>query len=248
MLASVTFAVMAPVAGLADDDDDDNRVAFETPDNATDAYKLMIGGQIYDKWWETIGSDEPQGTHPAYPAAGKKSGKDTWRCKECHGWDYRGAAGAYGSGSHFTGIKGIDGMKGADPAAIAELLRAEPHGYTEAMIPDAAMAYLAYFVAHGQMDAPPLVDGTKTVEGDAARGAAGYQTVCARCHGMDGTAMNFGSSDKPEYLGTLAADNPWEAAHKIRFGQPAAEMPGLIALAPDAVADILSYAQTLPTK
>lgn len=60
--------------------------------------------------------------------------------------------------------------------------------------------------------------------------------------------MNFGSSDKPEYLGTLAADNPWEAAHKIRFGQPATEMPGLIALAPDAVADILSYAQTLPTK
>jgi thiosulfate dehydrogenase len=32
--------------------------------------------------------DEPQGTHPSYPKAGKKTGAGTWRCKECHGWDY----------------------------------------------------------------------------------------------------------------------------------------------------------------
>jgi len=35
----------------------------------------------------------------ATQSSNTRSGKDTWRCKECHGWDYMGVDGAYGSGS-----------------------------------------------------------------------------------------------------------------------------------------------------
>ena len=94
----------------------------------SEAYTLSRGAQLYDKWWVPLKAPEPTQTHPAYPAAGKKSGKNTWRCKECHGWDYKGAAGAYSKGSHFSGIIGVSGMAGADPAAIADLLRADQHG------------------------------------------------------------------------------------------------------------------------
>ena len=31
--------------------------------------------------------------------------------------------------------------------------------------------------------------------------------------------MNFKTEEKPEYVGTVAVKNPWEALHKIRFGQ-----------------------------
>lgn len=69
------------------------------------------GGLLYDKWWEINGQAAPPGNHPFYPSIGKQSGADTWRCKECHGWDYRGKGGAYSSptGSHYTGIKGVWG-------------------------------------------------------------------------------------------------------------------------------------------
>jgi len=250
--ASLAFGLGLGAAWADEDeheDHDEGVVAFEIPANPTRAFKLMIGAEVYDNWWETVGTEAPEGTHPAYPAAGKKKGATTWRCKECHGWDYKGAAGAYGSGSHFTGIKGIDGMKGADPAKIEELLRGPTHGFTEEMIPDVAMDYLALFVSEGQEDPGAIIDAaTKKVAGDAERGAASYQTVCAKCHGPDGKWINFGSEDDPEYVGTVASGNPWEGLHKVKYGQPGGEMPALLTFDAQAIADILAYAQTLPAK
>ncbi len=59
----------------------------------TNIWAISRGGQLYDKWWAVIEADAPKTTHPAYPAAGKKKGSTTWRCKECHGWDYKGRDG-----------------------------------------------------------------------------------------------------------------------------------------------------------
>ncbi|MCP3904086.1 MAG: hypothetical protein GY715_10675, partial [Planctomycetes bacterium] len=56
------------------------------------------GGQLWDKWWVVTGAAEPVGDHPLYPPAGTQTGSTTWRCKECHGWDYKGVDGAYSSG------------------------------------------------------------------------------------------------------------------------------------------------------
>ena len=61
-----------------------------------------------------IEGDEPKGTHPAYPKAGKQKDSTTWRCKECHGWDYKGLDGAYAKGSHFSGTKGVRGVADID--------------------------------------------------------------------------------------------------------------------------------------
>ena len=46
-----------------------------------------------------------------------------------------------------------------------------------------------------------------------------FQTICAVCHGFDGAEV--------EYVGTVCAKNPWEAPHKIRFGQPGVGMVAL---------------------
>ena len=205
----------------------------------SEAYTLSRGAQLYDKWWVPIKAPEPTQTHPAYPAAGKKSGKNTWRCKECHGWDYIGAEGRYSKGSHFTGIIGVSGMAGADPVAIAELLRADLHGYTPEMIPDAALAQLALFISKGQVDpAPFMADGKSN--GDAAAGKVFYQGLCAGCHGLDGKKLK-----DADPLGAVAG-NTQEMMHKVLNGQPGEAMPALRVLDRELVADIVAYVQTLP--
>jgi thiosulfate dehydrogenase len=219
------------------------------PEMPTNIWAVSRGGQLYDAWWAVIEADEPAGTHPAYPADGKQSGAATWRCKECHGWDYKGVDGAYGKGSHRTGIKGIRAMAGVDPERIHEILMDDTHGFTEDVMPDSALRKIALFVSLGQIDMDRFIDrATKKAHGDPQRGAQFFQTICANCHGFDGKFINFGSDEEPEYVGTVAADNPWEALHKIRFGQPGVGMVSLSVLGVDQQVDILSYAQTLPTK
>jgi thiosulfate dehydrogenase len=216
----------------------------------TNIWAISRGGQIYDEWWSVIEADEPEGTHSSYPASGEQTGATTWRCKECHGWDYKGIDGAYDKGSpHYTGIKGVRGVQGIDPTAIIEIIKNDTHGYTEDMIPASAMEKLALFLSFGQIDMDQYIDrATKKARGDPLRGAQYFQTICANCHGFDGKDMNFGDEDKPEYVGTIAVDNPWEALHKIRFGQPGVGMVSLSVLAVQDQVDILSYVQTLPTK
>jgi thiosulfate dehydrogenase len=215
----------------------------------TNIWAISRGGQLYDKWWAVVERDAPKETHPAYPAAGKEKGGNTWRCKECHGWDYKGVEGAYNKGSHFTGIKGVRGVQGVDPARIIEIFKDKTHRFTEDLMPRAAMEKLALFLSLGQIDMDRYIDrATKKAHGDILRGAQFYQTICANCHGFDGKQINFGDEKNPEYVGTTAQANPWEALHKIRFGQPGFPMVALGVLEVQTQVDILSYAQTLPIK
>ena len=222
---------------------------FGVPRDATEEWALAWGGRLYDKWWQAVGGPEPKGTHSAYPATSKQKGATTWRCKECHGWDYKGAAGAYGSGARFTGIKGITGAAGLDPKKIAATLRNKPHGFTPQMIPDDALDRLALFVSKGQHDVDKFIDkSTKRANGNVDRGRKLYQNVCAVCHGFDGKLLNFGDAKNPEYVGTVATANPWETMHKIINGQPGIPMPAWRGFDLQATVDVLAYAQTLPAK
>ena len=200
------------------------------------------GGKLYDKWYAVIKADKPTESHPLYPASGKYAEKpaSNWRCKECHGWDYMGKDGAYASGKHATGIKGINGMKGADPADIVAVLKADEHGFS-GLLADTDLMDLANFVSQGQIDMDPFIDrASKAPKGDAAKGAAYYNTICAGCHGMDGKL--------PKEMKPFGAQmgNPWEVMHKILNGQPAEAMPALRALDRQIVADIMAHMTTLP--
>jgi thiosulfate dehydrogenase len=214
-----------------------------------DIWAVARGGQLYDNWMSVMERDPPAGTHPAYPADAKKSGAATWRCKECHGWDYMGAEGAYASGSHRTGIEGVQGVIGMDPEAIHEIIMNETHAITEDVMPHSAMEKLALFLSRGQIDMDRYIDReSKVVRGSPRRGAAPYQTICAVCHGFDGKEINFKDEAKPEFVGTVCAENPWEALHKIRFGQPGVGMVAMIAIDIEDQVDLLAYCQKLPAE
>ncbi len=215
-------------------------------------WDIARGGQLYDDWMVVLEHNSPNANHPAYPNIGKKTGKATWRCKECHGWDYLGEDGAYGKGGHYTGIKGIRSAVGKDVDFLMGVIRDKVHRYTDEMIPDTAVRKLALFVSRGQVGMDQYIDrATKRARGDLRRGAAFFQTICAICHGFDGASM----VSKPDtalaafgdrgYLGTISSDNPWETFHKIRNGQPGVGMVALRVLSTQDQIDVLAYMQTL---
>lgn len=219
----------------------------EEPDS--EIWSILRGGLLYDNWAKVLLKDSPTDTHPSYPSAGKKKGASTWRCKECHGWDYRGAQGAYAKGSHYTGIKGIRDLVGQSPEKVAAIIRDDTHRYTEDMLPNSAVQKLALFVTRGQIDMPQYIDyATKSARGDAVRGARFYQAICSVCHGFDGKMMNFKTADNPEYIGTVGSANPQETLHKIVNGQPGVPMVALGVLDIQDLVDIVAYTQTLPAK
>ena len=220
---------------------------FGAPDKPSEAWLLAYGGRLYDMWWAVLFVDPPESTHPSYPEDGSQSGPTTWRCVECHGWDYRGKDGYYAEGEHATGITGIRSMAGADPADVAKILRDSTHRYSAAMIPDDALETLALFVSKGQVDMPALVDAeTGKVRGNAERGQRIFQNLCAICHDFDGQAWITGEEDGLSNIGQIAVNAPWRALHKIMNGQTYADMPALRALDLDTVLDVLAYSQTLP--
>ena len=229
VLAAVVATLLVALSGPA-------AVAAETES------AIARGGRLYDKWFAENKAAKPADDHPAYPLKGGKYGKDaSWRCKECHGWDYKGKDGAYASGGHATGIKGIQGAAGKDPASIGAILKDKNHGYSESMLSAEDVNDLALFVAKGQIDVSKYVDAaSKKPKGDAAKGEAYFNTLCAGCHGKDGKMLK----DAPP-LGSVA-DNAAEMLHKILNGQPGEAMPALRALDPQISADIALHLQSLP--
>ena len=201
------------------------------------------GGKLYDKWYAVVGAEAPGTSHPLYPADKKyaQEPKSNWRCKECHGWDYMGVDGAYKSGKHASGTKGINGAAGRDMGKIIALLKDEQHGYGD-KLGDAELKDLAMFVSAGQIDMDAYIDRSskKPKNGNATKGAAYYNTMCAQCHGMDGK--------QPKGMKSFAKQmgNPWEVMHKILNGQPDEDMPALRALDRQVVVDIMSHMGTLP--
>lgn len=210
------------------------------------------GGRLYDEWWTVIVASPPTGDHPLYPAVGTRSGPITFRCKECHGWDYKGVDGAYGSGSHFTGIGGVF-ETALTPSALFDLLKADPavtpngHNMDAYGLSDRDLWDLVRFTLDAVVDTDPYIVGG-SFSGNTVIGDALYSTTCTLCHGIDGDRFDMGDGGALEYVGTIANANPWEFLHKVRFGHPGSPMPATERLGwilQDAV-DIGAHCETLP--
>ena len=195
------------------------------------------GGALYDKWWATIiNGTAPTTNHPLWStqSSNTRSGADTWRCKECHGWDYKGRDGAYGTGSHFTGFPGIMAAVNKTPlevfCAISEGEGIDNRHQFSAQLSDLDILRLTSFITtagdNGLTDSTAFINAsTKQALGNATAGQTVYNNTafCASsgCHRIDGT-LNAGANNT---LGQLSSDNPWEVLHKIRYGHPGSIMP-----------------------
>lgn len=215
---------------------------------------VAVGGRLYDKWWAVAeGASEPTEDQALWDtqSTNTRSGSTTWRCKECHGWDYEGVEGAYSSGSHKTGFIGVLDASSMSVAEIVAILSGgenADHDFSTALGDD-DLAALADFIAEGGVvDVSGYINSDKTITGaDTDNGQALYDASCAVCHGSDGLSLDFGGGDG---VGTLANGNPQETLHKIRFGHPGSSMPSGVGngWSLQESIDVLAYSQTLPTE
>jgi cytochrome c553 len=209
------------------------------------------GGALYDRWWAVTRRDEPVEEHPLWASRpdtqSTATGADTWRCKECHGWDYAGVDGAYGSGSHRTGFAGILGTEKSNSAIIELLADPAGHAYGE-VLDEQSLADLAAFVRDGTMDTTSIIASDGAFTGDVRIGQTIFERACLQCHGSDGLRTPPGADEQfASFPGLIANDNPQEFLHKVRFGQPGSVMPAQAnQLSNDALAALGAYAQTLP--
>jgi thiosulfate dehydrogenase len=219
-------------------------VSYAKDNSVDESSQINYGGQLYDKWFKVMpGAKKPTSTHKSYQ--GKKQGNTTWRCKECHGWDYKGVNGAYAKGSHFSGIKGVNEYAGKDIKDIKKVILNDTHGFKN-IFGEKEINSLALFISKGQIDTSSFIDmKTKKVTGDKIAGAKLYNGICASCHGMNGDQINFKEAPTEIYVGDAARGNPWETLHKIRFGHPGSFMTSLFILPEQSQIDILSYIVTL---
>ena len=248
-MAALTAGTLAGSVGALAADFNESAQAKLEHMTGTQLSRVVKGGRLYNNWMHEVGKEPSKGNHPLYPAKAKKHGKTTWRCKECHGWDGKGARGAYSHGSHYTGIKGTVALMGKSVDQAIAAVKGNKHQLGKYLSKNDLKALGWYLTRAQLLHEDRYIDSeSKQVNGNPYKGGRIFQTICARCHGTDGKLMNFGSAAKPEYLGTVAADNPWEGLHNIRFGHPGQQMPALIAFPLQTQLDILSYAQTLPEK
>ena len=223
------------------------------------------GGQLYDEWWVAAGGTEPAGDHPLWDqqTTNTRSGLDTWRCKECHGWDYKGDAGSYGdtASSHYTGFPGIMAATAKDPIDVFCTIRSGTADYPDhnfsQQLSGVQILHLTKFIiaSQNELASEPMpkgvIDTSSLVNNGVSQGNAtnggtlytdgGIGCGSSNCHGPTGTAQH-------EPLGTLANENPWEMIHKIRFGHPGAIMPAYTAnlsnsLTLNETNDIVAFAQ-----
>jgi thiosulfate dehydrogenase len=215
------------------------------------------GGQLYDKYWKVTGGDSPTGEHVLYPSFGVQTGETTWRCKECHGWDYIGKDGRYSNGSHYTGIKGLYPVDQSLWKAF--IIIKEDHGYGSSGLSDDDIWDLVKFYMEGLIDIKAILLENGTFWGSVSSGKSLYEggvpgydsggqstnPSCSSCHGFDGTNEIVAGFD--DFVGFLSNDNPQEFQHKVRFGHPDTDMPASEAIngSLEHVADLSAYSQTL---
>jgi thiosulfate dehydrogenase len=218
------------------------------PDNYNRA-NVRVGGLLYDNWVKVRGITLTD-THPLYPREANMTGPITWRCKECHGWDYLGKDGSLGTGYFYTGIKGVFDARSKNPDDLFAILTKRENDHDFSLhLSHADIWALVKFIREGLSDMRKIINHNGSINGDAVQGEELYQINCESCHGKRGDLIYFREPMEGLYgIGWEANKDPQESLHKILYGHVNVNMPNVLnynKLTLKEAADILSYSQTL---
>ena len=213
---------------------------------------IKHGALLYDNWPE-VKKVNINSHHPLYPKKGGREPAATWRCKECHGWDYQGKNGRYGKDSIYkTGINGIYDAREMGPEDLFFAITDESKNHDFAKFIRLSVYdiwSLVKFIGEGLIDINSALNAEGMVNGNPEKGRILYARYCVDCHGTDGNKISFREKREGIHgIGWEANADPEETLHKIRWGHPGSDMPSMIIdenLSDRQTIDILSFCQTL---
>lgn len=215
----------------------------------------LRGGKLYVNWILVTTATVELDQHPLWPENPNNQvpAQLTWRCVNCHGWDYLGSEGITMTGLYRRADwPTLLSMTADAPEEILPWLdgQANPaHDFSELMsLQD--LADLAAFLSTGLVSPELVADlDTRFASGTTEVGQTAYRDQCMACHGGEGEKINLGTVQTPIFLGDMAWINPWHISHILRFGHLSARVPPAseVNLSFSQQIDILAYLQTLPT-
>ena len=218
---------------------------------------ITEGGRLYDNWIAAMEVAAPTADQPLWKTQKDNTslkGGDTWLCSSCHGFDYKGKDGINAKGTEgYTGFPGIladQKLSAADLTAWLDGSKNKDHDFKSYFTAD-GMARMVAFIQNGMVDHSAFIDKDGKSTGDAKHGKVLFTSVCKVCHGDDGKTVNFKADEGgTEYVGTIANDEPWGFMHLGTVGVAGAHMPAGLNLgwSTQDIADLMAWAQTLPTK
>ncbi len=212
------------------------------------------GGALYDNWLGVLNATAPTADNPLWASqkTNARKGAATYRCRECHGWDYKGKDGAYATGDHKTGFPGIQGAVNKTPEELTAILRDKEKRHDfGSLLGEADIKDLVAFIQNGVRDISKLLNASgKAAKPNLVLGKKVFSDSCALCHGDDGKKINFHAPPaEPEFVGTIASEDALGFYHRVQYGVPGKPMPAFYGkLKDDELMALLSYAATLPEK
>jgi mono/diheme cytochrome c family protein len=237
LLAGACLALLQPASGA----DTDVATGLSKKRQVPAAWADSIGGQLYSDWPQVMLFRGPFAKHPLWTGSPSAINTETWRCVNCHGWDYRGGEGVGGDLGVIPKVPGLRHLVGADRRTVADGITKGDHGFAANQLSADALRFLVDFLIEGQRAVVDLAEKARRSGADAGAGAARYANICRVCHGPNGARLNLGSERFPATLPTLARTKPWKFLHGVRFGH-AGVMPSFVMFEEAEFLNLLTYA------
>jgi len=211
----------------------------------------LAGGQLFAAWDIVLQVELPEENHPLWHEK-EPLDLNSWRCVTCHGWDYSGREISLGTETeesvNYPGVFSMMAEPEENVIAWLDGGNNRDHDFSDYLSQEDMQDLSAFLITSLIQSNLYVEEGSGRVRGTALAGETLYKGKCRECHGSDGSRINFGSANRPAFLGNLANVNPWRGAHIIRFGHYQSDVkPGTkYGWSFNKEIDLLSYLQLLP--
>jgi len=218
-------------------------IPIEFDQSDYDKANVVRGGRLYDNWWREKNVSKPSSDNPIWEKVLERFPENTinnenqWRCKECHGWDYKGHSGTYNEDSdHYTDIPGLSKTNlqynvkniffaivngSVNYGSINEI----SHQFTGLDLLNLADTYdLTKFIFQ-----IARLSETNTFEGNKSKGVEIFNNIPndnnRSCTYVSCHTESSSLTPSLEQIINLAFQDPNKFLHKLRFGSPGTNMP-----------------------
>ena len=213
------------------------------------------GGRLYVSWDLVTNFSGIEARHPLWGNSNTPQIPDriTWRCVNCHAWDYRGSEGrlpypGMQRGQDNPSLLPLTSSPAEEILAWLDGTNNPDHNFSN-YLSDQDLRDISAFISNALVN-PDLIATTENneVQGTISVGNDVYREYCQSCHGAEGEKINFGSTTVPSFMGDLAWANPWRIAHEVHFGHISSSVPSAstLGISFSQQIDLLAYLQTMP--